>query len=307
MTAHLRRRDYPQSPVPAPDPTLLIDTWEQRRGGGVCFDIAAMAEPLLVSLGYDAHLILAHISGPFGHQAIVVNLDGRRYLLDLGIAVFAPIPLDEVVEVHHVGVGFRFRPSDMATRVPGGEEWIRDRWSEDGWIRAAATSSSRCCRRRPRCRLPDHHMTLGHDLGARLADHEPSYRGRSVRSQGRQLATYTERRQGDDYHRRPGRVPPHRNGVVRPAEPADGGGAGGAGYPPGADAQSVSFEGPRSALLDCIQEWLRRRFEVLERGCRSCHGSRHGKPSVHFRRTAGTCLAAMAATANIATRQSRVA
>jgi arylamine N-acetyltransferase len=134
VTSHLRRRDHAKNPVPAPDPVTLLDAWERRSGGGVCFDIAAMAEPLLISLGYDASLVLGHISGPFGHQAIVVTLEGRRYLLDLGIAVFAPIPLDEVVEVWHCGVGFRFRPSDLTPRVPGGEEWIRDRWSDSGWV-----------------------------------------------------------------------------------------------------------------------------------------------------------------------------
>src|SRR5262249_6424354 len=103
VTAHLRRRGHDRNPVPDPDPVSLLDAWEQRSGGGVCFEIAAMAVPLVRALGYDAHLILAHISGPFGHQAIVVHLDGRRYLLDLGIAVFAPIPLDEVVEVWHHG------------------------------------------------------------------------------------------------------------------------------------------------------------------------------------------------------------
>ena len=136
VTAHLRRRAHPPGLAPDPNPEQLLTAWEQRRGGGVCFDIAAMVVPLLQSLGYDAHLILGHISGPFGHNAAVVYLDGRRYLVDLGNGgpIFAPIPLDEVVEIHHLGLGFRFRPPDMAPRLPGGEEWIRDRWSDEGWV-----------------------------------------------------------------------------------------------------------------------------------------------------------------------------
>jgi N-hydroxyarylamine O-acetyltransferase len=136
VTVHLRRRDHPGNSVPPPDPTVLLDAWERKRGGGVCFDIAAMVAPLLTSLGYDAHLILGHISGPFGHQAVVVSLAGRRYLVDLGngAPIFAPIPLDGVHEVHRHGLGFRFRPSDLPPRVPDGEEWIRDRWSDDGWV-----------------------------------------------------------------------------------------------------------------------------------------------------------------------------
>ena len=136
VTALLRWRDHSAGPVPSPDPLALLDAWERRTGGGVCFDITAMVLPLLTSLGYQAHLILGHISGPFGHQAIVVHLNSQRYLVDLGngAPLFAPIPLDGVVEVHRHGLGFRFRPGDQPPRIAGGEEWIRDRLSDDGWV-----------------------------------------------------------------------------------------------------------------------------------------------------------------------------
>src|SRR5581483_4515848 len=136
VTAHLRRRAHPSGPAPAPDPVALLDSWERRAGGGVCFDIVAMVVRLLRSLGYRTDHILGHISGPFGHQAVVVHLDGGRYLIDLGngAPLFAPIPLDGVVEVHRHGLGFRFRPSHDPPRLPGHEEWIRDRWSDDGWV-----------------------------------------------------------------------------------------------------------------------------------------------------------------------------
>lgn len=136
VTALLRWRDHQTGPVPPPDPAVLLDAWERRSGGGVCFDLKAMILPLIGSLGYEAHLILGHISGPFGHQAIVVHLDGRRYLLDMGngAPLFAPIPLEGVVEIHRHGLGFRYRPSDDPPRLAGREEWIRDRMSEDGWV-----------------------------------------------------------------------------------------------------------------------------------------------------------------------------
>jgi N-hydroxyarylamine O-acetyltransferase len=135
VTALLRRRDHPTGPVPSPDPAALLATWEQRAGGGVCFDIVSMVAPLLRSLGYRVDVILAHISGPFGHQAVVVHLDGKRYLVDLGngAPLFAPIPLDGVTEVHEHGLGFRFRRNADAPRVAGTEEWLRDRASDDGW------------------------------------------------------------------------------------------------------------------------------------------------------------------------------
>ncbi len=135
VTALLRRRDHPDGAVPAPDPAALLATWEQRAGGGVCFDIVSMVASLLRSLGYRVDVILAHISGPFGHQAIVVHLDGKRYLVDLGngAPLFAPIPLDGVHEVHEHGLGFRFRQNADLPRVAGTEEWLRDRASDDGW------------------------------------------------------------------------------------------------------------------------------------------------------------------------------
>jgi N-hydroxyarylamine O-acetyltransferase len=136
VTALLRWRDHPTGLAPAPDPAALLDAWERRSASGVCFDIVAMVLPLLRSLGYDAYQILGHISGPFGHQAIVVRLDGQRYLVDLGngAPLFAPIPLDGVHEYHHLGLGFRFRPDDQPSRLTGQEQWIRDRLSDDGWV-----------------------------------------------------------------------------------------------------------------------------------------------------------------------------
>jgi N-hydroxyarylamine O-acetyltransferase len=129
VTAHLRRATQPAGPAPLPDPAVLLDAWERRAGGGVCFDIAAMVEPLLRSLGYRAHLVLGQISAPFGHQALVVELDGRRYLVDLGngAPLFEPIPLEGVVEVHRHGLSFRYRPGDTP------DAWVQDRLIDGTW------------------------------------------------------------------------------------------------------------------------------------------------------------------------------
>lgn len=84
VTALLRRRDCPTGPVPPMDLDLLLDTWERRAGGGICFELATMFSRLLASLGYDIYVVLAQVSLPNGHQAIHVTLDGKRYLVDLG-------------------------------------------------------------------------------------------------------------------------------------------------------------------------------------------------------------------------------
>jgi arylamine N-acetyltransferase len=84
-----------------------------------------MYSGLLSALGYDARLILNRgVSWDGGHQAVVVELDGARYLLDVGNGSphFDPIPLDGPVEVRHAGLAYRFRPGDSA------EEWVQERW-----------------------------------------------------------------------------------------------------------------------------------------------------------------------------------
>lgn len=130
ITAILRRRDHPEGPVPQPDPEQLLSNWESRSGGGVCFEIAMMFERLLSALGYKTHLVLGQISLPFGHQAIIVELDGRRYLVDMGSGapIWNPQLLDNgTTEVHVHGLSYRFRPSDD----PG--EMFQDRMIDGEW------------------------------------------------------------------------------------------------------------------------------------------------------------------------------
>lgn len=129
ITSLLRRRTH-GLPVPPVDPESMLAAWEQGLSGGVCFEAGYMYSHLLPALGYDAHLVL-NCKGRFdgGHQAVHVTLGGRRYLVDVGNGSphFDPIPLDGVVEVHHAGLAYRFRPGDEP------EEWIQDRWIDESW------------------------------------------------------------------------------------------------------------------------------------------------------------------------------
>lgn len=130
VTALLRRRDHPSGHVPPPAPATLLDTWERRAGGGVCFEICAMLVALLGALGYRAHLVLGHISVPNGHQAVLVEFDGERCLLDPGngAPLFEPIALDgPAVEVHRHGLSYRFRHGEDANSL------IQERMFEGAW------------------------------------------------------------------------------------------------------------------------------------------------------------------------------
>jgi arylamine N-acetyltransferase len=129
ITAILRRRAHPAGPVPPIDPEALLETWERGCGGGVCFELAEMFSRLLVALGYRAYSVLALISFPGSHQAVLVELDGRAYLAEVsnGAPFFEPIPLDRAVEIRRAGLAYRFRPDEAADR------WIQERLIDGVW------------------------------------------------------------------------------------------------------------------------------------------------------------------------------
>ena len=126
----LRRHEAGAGPVAAIDPRMLLADWEARRAGGVCFEHAEMFGRLLVELGYDVIPIAGEISFPGSHQALVVDLAGARWLVDVGNGApfFEPIPLDRPIEIHRLGLSYRFAadPGD-----PG--VWIQERAMEGAW------------------------------------------------------------------------------------------------------------------------------------------------------------------------------
>jgi N-hydroxyarylamine O-acetyltransferase len=129
VSSILRRQAHPTGPVPPVDPEVLLATWEQGRGGGVCFELVEMFSRLLVELGYRAHPVLGHMAFPGAHQAVLVQLDGRRYLADVGNGApfFEPIPLEGEVEVRRAGLAYRFHRDEAS------QQWIQDRLINGTW------------------------------------------------------------------------------------------------------------------------------------------------------------------------------
>jgi arylamine N-acetyltransferase len=123
----LRRREAGAGPVRAIDPESLLASWEARRSGGVCFEHTEMFGTLLRTLGFDVTPIAGEISFPGSHQALVVALEGERWLVDVGNGApfFEPVPLDRPFEIERLGLGYRFHvdPGD-----PG--VWIQERAME---------------------------------------------------------------------------------------------------------------------------------------------------------------------------------
>lgn len=131
VTSLLRKQAHPAGPVPPIDANAILRAWERRTGSGVCFEIAGMVHRLLTELGYQAHVSLGTVGAgwPGGHQGVVVELMGQRYLVDVGNGApfFEPIPLSGTVEVWHVGLGYRFRPGADA------DHWLQERCIDGDW------------------------------------------------------------------------------------------------------------------------------------------------------------------------------
>ncbi|MCC7022103.1 MAG: arylamine N-acetyltransferase [Thermomicrobiales bacterium] len=129
ITSHQRRAASTDGSVPPIDLDRLLANWEGRQGGGVCFEIASMVSRLLQALGYEATVVLGQISLPGAHQAVVVDIEGSRSLVDVGCGspIVAPIPLSGETEVRFAGLAYRFRPGETA------DEWVQDRWIDGAW------------------------------------------------------------------------------------------------------------------------------------------------------------------------------
>ena len=122
VTSVLRRSGSPVGPVPPLDADVLLDAWIAGRSGGLCFEITHVFGRLLDALGYRCHPVLAFITFPGSHQAVLVELDGRRYLVDAGngAPLFEPTLLDGTVEVSRFGLAYRYRAGRRRQRVDPG-------------------------------------------------------------------------------------------------------------------------------------------------------------------------------------------
>lgn len=130
ITSQLRRAATPAGPVPPLDHEVMLGNWEAKRGGGVCYELAWMFGRLLEGLGFDVTYAQGQISFPGSHQALVVTVEGERFLVDMGCGapLFAPIPLHEVTEIRHAaGLGYRFVPDNDGIGV-WQERFIEEQW-----------------------------------------------------------------------------------------------------------------------------------------------------------------------------------
>ncbi len=96
----------------------------ERGGGGTCFESNYAFFALLQSLGYEGYLTINNMGESIGcHTAIVVILQGQKWLVDAGLPLFAPIPISPN------GVMIRTTPfMCFAVRPDGANIYQVERW-----------------------------------------------------------------------------------------------------------------------------------------------------------------------------------
>jgi N-hydroxyarylamine O-acetyltransferase len=130
VTSILRREAAGDDRVPTLDRGAELQAWQNRGGGGLCFEVVDMFGTFLSGLGFKVHPVLATISFVGSHQGLVVEIENDRYLVDAGNGApfFEPIPLSEPVEVSQVGLAYRFRaPEDTPNLL------VQDRLIDGNW------------------------------------------------------------------------------------------------------------------------------------------------------------------------------
>ena len=67
--------------------------------GGTCYESNYAFFALLRRIGYDGYLTINDMGSAIGcHSAIVILLNGRKYLVDVGLPLYAILPLQEGLE-----------------------------------------------------------------------------------------------------------------------------------------------------------------------------------------------------------------
>jgi arylamine N-acetyltransferase len=81
--------------------------------GGTCFSLTNALRRIVTDLGFEARPVMADMRhGANLHCALLVAVEGRRYLLDPGYLVAEPVPLDELrpVRLRQAGSELEYRP-----------------------------------------------------------------------------------------------------------------------------------------------------------------------------------------------------
>ncbi|GAB2734836.1 arylamine N-acetyltransferase [Salinifilum aidingensis] len=102
-----------------------------RARGGYCYEHASLFAAVLERLGFGVRRCMArvqpHKSGPLTHMLLVVTVEGREHLADVGFGagLLHPMPLRDGAVVDQAGWPHRL--------VEDGGVWTLQKWQERGW------------------------------------------------------------------------------------------------------------------------------------------------------------------------------
>ena len=94
---HLRSGD--SRPLAGDDASEFFEAWLAHGTGGTCWPANGALHSLLCELGFDAErgvgTMMASANPPPGHATVIVNLDGRRHMVDASILHGEPLLLEK--------------------------------------------------------------------------------------------------------------------------------------------------------------------------------------------------------------------
>ncbi|XP_053326853.1 arylamine N-acetyltransferase 2-like [Spea bombifrons] len=117
------------------DPALLYEKIVERRRGGFCCENNGLFLWVLRVLGYKPRILSARVQNkttgaygpPYDHMVLTVELEGRRWLCDVGFGegIRTPFPLESGWEEEQDGCRLRLRVEK--------DEWFLEKKEGDGW------------------------------------------------------------------------------------------------------------------------------------------------------------------------------
>jgi N-hydroxyarylamine O-acetyltransferase len=99
-----------------------------RRRGGYCYEQSGLFAAVLERLGYTVHRLSGRVQprrpGPYTHMTLVVDVDGKQFLADVGFGagILDPIPLVDGQEIDQAGWLHRTRHENGWWTLRKGDE-----------------------------------------------------------------------------------------------------------------------------------------------------------------------------------------
>lgn len=102
----------------------------QRGAGGTCFESNYAFSAILHGLGFEGYLTINDMGESIGcHTAIIVLLEGQKWLVDAGFPIYAPLPISPN------GIMHRSTPFHHYTiRPQGGSRYQIERQPHPNWV-----------------------------------------------------------------------------------------------------------------------------------------------------------------------------